>query len=812
MDNTINTFWKLLKIHQVEIPVIQRDYAQGRTDKRVQQIRKGFVKALIDALKESEILPLDFIYGKIEGKGQEEIIRRNEAAVDSMLRAVKSYATELRITINFDINTAISSDGTPATKLIPLDGQQRLTTLYLLHWYLLQRISNTVQSPNHLRVLGRFGYQTRKTTKSFCEALTLQKNDFKYDFEAPTLSEQLKSATWFLRVWLHDPSVSGMLVMLDEIHHQLKDFEDFEDFDFLWKNLTVQDCIRFDFLDLKKLNQTDDLYVKMNARGKSLTDFEHFKAWLQEYVKDEKDEISELNEKKWTHKIDTKWYDLFWEKKKQGTYIIDDTIYDFIKNVGLYEYIVASDKKKLDTIFIDRIRNKGKDKDDFISVNDFKESDFVSVDNLNFIFKSLNTLISIDLEQYTKWLDNIYTSTFNKSNDIVYSYLSTENTVSSLPQRVFYYGFLLFINEHSNLEVTEQERYFKLWMRIIRNLIFNTNIQSLDNFIDALKSLKKLSKEILNIENYIENSFEEIDYFNTEQRKEESKKIQYFKLDKFKEEILRLENHSYFYGQIGFVFRLLPNDKKEDFETFKKYGDKLYRYFETVAKEPNFRLQRELLKYGDYFIKTGGSKWGFCKSDAGALRTLNDNWRKVFNAKEDSEQFKTLKRFLEQENIEPVNDWRKYFIKYPAILAYCTSTFIDYYNPMDIRLLNKSNYNGRHMDFYILIIDSYFRNNKAVSDDYRFEAKDVKYYRTDVRFPYLEVSHNDKKILTISYHPKSEDYAIYSIETTTLIQSDFLEQFKTEYLNRFNIPVESSSDIDNFIENTLPTILKDINS
>ncbi len=40
----IHTFWDLLKNHQIEIPVIQRDYAQGRIEKRVNQIRVNFVQ------------------------------------------------------------------------------------------------------------------------------------------------------------------------------------------------------------------------------------------------------------------------------------------------------------------------------------------------------------------------------------------------------------------------------------------------------------------------------------------------------------------------------------------------------------------------------------------------------------------------------------------------------------------------------------------------------------------------------------------------------------------------------------------------
>ena len=77
------------RVTSIEIPLIQRDYAQGRTDARASDIRERFLDVLHEALTEGRDVGLDFIYGDVE-------------------------------------------DGT----LRPLDGQQRLTTLFLLHWYL----------------------------------------------------------------------------------------------------------------------------------------------------------------------------------------------------------------------------------------------------------------------------------------------------------------------------------------------------------------------------------------------------------------------------------------------------------------------------------------------------------------------------------------------------------------------------------------------------------------------------------------------------------------------------------------------------
>ena len=74
-------------ISGITIPRIQRAYAQGRSDAHAVKTRERFLSAIHAGLINNG-LTLDFIYGNIQN-GQ----------------------------------------------LIPLDGQQRLTTLWLLHWY-----------------------------------------------------------------------------------------------------------------------------------------------------------------------------------------------------------------------------------------------------------------------------------------------------------------------------------------------------------------------------------------------------------------------------------------------------------------------------------------------------------------------------------------------------------------------------------------------------------------------------------------------------------------------------------------------------
>ena len=92
----MQTFISLFKeLDCIEIPVLQRDFAQGR--KSAKNIRERFASAIYNALVKHQDdnefrLDLDFVYGS-------------------------------------------NTTGPSKSVFSVLDGQQRLTTLFLLHWY-----------------------------------------------------------------------------------------------------------------------------------------------------------------------------------------------------------------------------------------------------------------------------------------------------------------------------------------------------------------------------------------------------------------------------------------------------------------------------------------------------------------------------------------------------------------------------------------------------------------------------------------------------------------------------------------------------
>ena len=253
-DDEINGKTVPVFLRGIRIPRIQRDYAQGREGKKVTEIRKEFLHDLHEAVAKRQACSLNFIYGKLYSPKR--------------IHGEEKYSAEL----------------------LPLDGQQRLTTLFLLHWY-ASRIADA--DPAQTAVLNGFSYYTRFTSEDFCnflkdiktlrpdenEAGWLEENTPGWSPEQSLLPLADKAVSTFLKnkcnfadSWKKDETVAGMLNMLDAIHQKFHDIPD------LWDRLVCDECtIRFNFHILDDVDP-DDVFIKMNSRGKLLNEFEYFKA------------------------------------------------------------------------------------------------------------------------------------------------------------------------------------------------------------------------------------------------------------------------------------------------------------------------------------------------------------------------------------------------------------------------------------------------------------------------------------------------------------------------------------------------------
>ncbi|CUR58016.1 conserved hypothetical protein [metagenome] len=265
-------------ITAIEIPIIQRDFAQGRPDDEATAIRERFLDAIVRAATTDAEMALDFVYGDVKG---------------GLLR--------------------------------PLDGQQRLTTLFLLHWYVASLAGALDPAAPWLR----FTYATRPTARDFC--LTIAAHPYPGGPVPP--SEWIKDQPWYLYPWLQDPTISSMLVMLDEMHKRFD--REQTDFGAVWARLVQRGAraIWFLFLPVADMDYGEDLYIKMNSRGKPLTPFEAFKADLEETLRPMlrgtpclRDSHRHDLYEHLTVSMDGAWADLLWEYEKAGgsDFVIDD--------------------------------------------------------------------------------------------------------------------------------------------------------------------------------------------------------------------------------------------------------------------------------------------------------------------------------------------------------------------------------------------------------------------------------------------------------------------------------------------------------
>lgn len=721
------TFWQLIKSSKIEVPVIQRDYAQGREEDKVNVIRKDFVLDLISALeKVDKSLHLGFVYGKIDGKDKFAERERNKRAIENILNAVEGYAQQLDMRIETKINTLldIKNNTINLPIFIPLDGQQRLTTLYLLHWYLV--VFSEVDNMYALQTLDHFTYKTRKSSLEFCDAICQVENVEKLKETQGNLSEAIENNKWFRKAWLKDATVKGMLVMIDAIHSELSKKGNKSE---LLAQLIGEESnvITFDFLDLNELNQTDELYVKMNARGKQLSEFEHFKAWLQNYVSTQKVESPIQNDEKillkdliqernWKRKLDREWLDLFWSNKEAGVYSVDNVIYNAFKQITLFDYIATSEKNDNTLAFSRTVRDSS-----FIPFADYQENNFFNQSTLNFLYNSLNVLSDKEeIEKYNSWLEDILCeSFFGKKLDISTFLLKNEKSPDR-DETVFYYSFLLFLTSNGD---KNSEIQFKNWMRFTRNIIFNTYIQNPENFYDAIKAIYGLRSFVYNIDAYITSPSSQIPFFGDAYKQEIVKAKLISSLEDWKQHIVQFENHVYFKGDIGFIFDLSTIDEEYNLQNFIIYGTTVSTLFEDdIRTHSKNLLPRALLTCGNFLPQVGANHL-FPLSNGESLRARKDNWHRVFKnsnhlnilkllCDEIKDDLSTIKDKLNELIKEyDTNNWTSYFVKNSKVISYCSQGFIRWENENNILLLKTSRVYGNHAE-----LRSYFNFVQNIKD------------------------------------------------------------------------------------------------
>lgn len=594
-------------LNGIEIPLIQRDYAQGRDMPKVNYIRTRFVGALREALINKEPITLDFVYGEIDNN----------------------------------------------RTLIPLDGQQRLTTLFLLHWYIARREG---VSEDKLDFLTKFSYATRYSAREFCKHLVSP--DYQPDFNCSRLSDEIKDQSWMPHDWENDPTISAMLRMIDYIHVMFNN-----SCNNLWRRLEAG-CISFYFLPIKQLGATDELYIKMNSRGKPLTEFENVKAEWEASIRAISPSIMSQQDAEQLQgieqKLDNDWTDLLWPYRNGQTGSSADDVVDD-KFIRYLRFLT-------DLIFY-KNDEQVKESSDILSIVEYLFKDSEKTPALSkFIGRGFDCWLDVDIEH----LFNTYLTTTPTASDPqkcvvaapvnvfaqachTYGDMNGRTRLFPIGRSVMLYAFLYYLQHKKTISDTQ----FARRIRIITNLIKQSEYELRE---DNMPNLLRQTEYILTHGDVEEGYLS----FNANQLAEEHEKAAWLQTHADKADTLcRLENHPLLQGAI----RVIGLDHID-------FTDRFYSLFACDHSLVN----RALLSIGDYALLVNNRfQIGSGSAD------FDSSWRAIFSTSQQgiapkrdillallsqSRHFtndvlqSVIDRYLDETR---EYDWRHYLVKYDAM-------------------------------------------------------------------------------------------------------------------------------------------------
>ena len=628
------TLKELLDKYSVVIPQLQRDYAQGRAEAK--ELRERFLSQILRVLRrEEERLNLDFVYG---------------------------------------YDKALSPNHHPI--FYPLDGQQRLTTLWLLHWYLLP----SKPAAEEREWLLRFSYRTRSSSTRFCQLLVEH---------AAVDVAAIKDQPWYRQSYNADATIVAMLGTLRTIKELVAPEERVA----LWERLCHQRALTFDVIDIKgeEFRLTDELYIKMNARGKPLTSFECYKADLTRALREigEQDVPCSYKGKPLSYadyfafKVDNEWLDLFYHGKIDG---LDKRMYGFIQNIAKLCFFLDPENAEK-------------------NVNAFTYSDSVNVFSRQGNAKRLISILDLFERIQAKQPLRAFFATLTPSIRFLEEgedpapvdlFRESCDKNASVKNLVLLLALSHYMEKYQLVEATEE---LQDYLRVVRNLLWeerqldemryrsNVRINSLLTYWSWIESLAS-REQVLDA---IKNSGE---VFLKKKEKEKEKKegklhqrVDFIlKYPELKPLIGELEDHPLLAGQLG-IFDLSKdaNEFERQAKAFKQIFDPAF-----YTRKHTSKLIIRALVASRYPGVQGKNVWG------GYRETWffggNGYWRTVLSIKgyDQPKQRNAIRQLLSQfaggtgdttERLQRIIDaylesedakrrrWRYYFVKYPEFYS-----------------------------------------------------------------------------------------------------------------------------------------------
>lgn len=497
----------LRDVRNILIPDFQRSYAQGRNTPQSREIIENFINDIKKVLiGETPVLSLDFVYG-----------RKNNGSFE------------------------------------PYDGQQRLTTLYLVYLYMLRKAdydqSNNIKWKNFT-----LNYRTSIEAGRFIDAISDKNNQIFFKQNEKWKLCHLEAQLYIDYQMLADDAVRNMIRTLSVIDEKLGDID-------ASAAAGALDNITFSIYDELPNENPEVFYLKTNTRGLPLTPFENFRSKYESYLKECKitvpDDLYVTRERMNSY---FNWFSLQDDKKTPDENLMNLFVSYFSSLYSLYglkEEDTEKSKKFVPFQYFADILGNDRIKVETIMHPLLKLLDFLTVNEEE---TNLSRLTLTERSDSDRWF----------SKRIRSAILNNENSDFLLLVSFFFKAF-----DKGSFD----EKKYRAYVRVVTNLI-NNSVSIADNrnlYLDISES--DLSEhELLKI---LSTHYEEMKNKYTKSTKtinEEIKKLKLIKSDSaWRTLIEKAESTAFADGFIDFLLDGIEKDDRDEFSNrLNNFGELFY--------------------------------------------------------------------------------------------------------------------------------------------------------------------------------------------------------------------------------------------
>ena len=677
--------------NRIVIPIIQRDYAQGRDNAK--ELRIDFVKDIFNHLDSNQPIKLSFVYGTMKGN-----------------------------------------------VFVPYDGQQRLTLIYLLTLYL----AAYSEEWDCIKKLSRFDYFTRDHATAFCHFLTEFNEDFsdgknnvfqRIDIhDKKNIAESIINDSLFFGSWSYEPTVSSMIVVLQTIQDEFLNITDKLNSD--ERKLKAKSFLTnieggSIFFDWCSIHASDNIYIKMNGRGKPLSAFDNFKNTLyseldklRKYAEKEgkQDKIKFLSE--FEVKMDGIWTDLFWEYRDIFTGVENYDIAPYMMNFLYYIFEFRHAARESNFFFGGKESFKWIDEKNVVTflvkfkelcdVNNSTKKGKITIDDYIWLSKLLDIISqrllsdnidkSFSIENYSDEIQLFKELSSHKENS---GTLASSRTVIVASLYFEYLVNTSKFDSNGNListDDTNRDQWIEFINRLIKTasyfkarydallrdkhilsgfvnefipIVFNSS--SNGNFLVFAKEFD--NEKLKGLKSYFDASH----VYSRLVEEIEKYKLRIINQELWTNTINEVENKlPLFDGMIYFLILLSHNSEGiADIDLFKKYADLMSKILKGKEIINQNKFTAIMLSYADYRIG-----YGNCLSLCSNTSDATFSWRYFFDVldggiiEKDKTKIEVIKYALDliykfngideayESLSKDVNDssWRSIIIRYPEVL------------------------------------------------------------------------------------------------------------------------------------------------